>query len=113
MGIHTTLEGHINYRGRLPKDNLGNPIIYQVVRFLEGEGLLSLNRYMAATFVSGEYDVDCFTLDVDAAILREALADFWGCEECRHIMREPFTRAIEWFEAREDNERRTLSYNVG
>ena len=113
MGVYTTLEGHINYKGKLPEDSLGNPIIYQVVQFLDGTGLLPLNRYMAATFLGGEYDETCYTLEVDAAMLRKALADFHECAECRNIMAEPFTRAIEWLEAREDNERRTLSYNVG
>ena len=112
MNVYTTLEGQINYRGRLPKDQRGNSIIYQGVRFLDGAGLLGLNSYMAATFLDGAYDERCFTLEVDAAILREALADFHGCAQCRNIMAEPFTRAIGWFEAREDDERRMLSYNV-
>ena len=79
MGVYTTLEGHINYRGRLPRDRLGIPIIYQGVQFLSCEGLLHLNRYMAATFLDGAYDENCFTLEIDAAILREALSDFQGC----------------------------------
>ena len=112
VDVYTSLEGHINYRDRLPKDRLGIPIIYQGVRFLDGTGLLALNRYMAATFLDGAYDERCFTLEVDTAILREAIADFHGCGHCRNIMKEPFTRAIEWFEAREDNERRMLSYSV-
>jgi hypothetical protein len=112
VDVYTTLEGHINYKGRLPKDSLGNPIIYQGVRFLDHSGLLRLNRYMAATFLIGEYDEDCYTLEVDAAILREALADFHGCEECRNIMQEPFARALKWLEAKQDNERRMLSYSV-
>ena len=113
VDVYTTLEGHINYRGRLPKDRLGIPIIYQGVRFLDGTGLLALNRYMAATFLDGAYDERCFTLEVDADILREALADFHGCAHCRNIMLEPFARAIEWLEAKGDNEQRMLSYNVG
>jgi hypothetical protein len=71
VGVYTTLEGDINYKGRFPRDNLGNPIIYQGVRFLDQSGLLRLNRYMAATFLIGEYDEECYTLEVDAAILRE------------------------------------------
>ncbi len=112
VNVYTTLEGHINYRGRLPRDRLGIPVIYQGVQFLNGRGLLALNRYMAATFLDGAYDERCFTLEVDTAILREAIADFRGCQECRNIMAEPFTRAIEWLEARKENERRMLSYSV-
>jgi hypothetical protein len=112
VGVYTTLEGQINYRGRLPRDNLGVAIIYQGVQFLNREGLLHLNRYMAVTFLDGAYDENCFTLDVDPAILREALSDFRGCSDCRNIMVEPFTHAIEWLEAREDGEQRMLSYSV-
>jgi hypothetical protein len=112
VNVYTTLEGHINYRDRLPRDRLGIPVIYQGVRFLDGTGLLALNRYMAATFLDGAYDERCFTLEVDTAILREAIADFHGCTHCRNIMTEPFTRAIEWLKAREDHEQRMLSYNV-
>ena len=112
MDVYTTLEGHINYKGRLPKDNLGNPIIYQGVRFLDQSGLLPLNRYLATTFLGGEYDETCYTLEVDAAMLRTALTDFRGCDECRNIMQEPFERAIQWLEAKQDNEQRLLSYNV-
>ena len=113
MGVYTTLEGHINYKGRLPKDSLGNPIIYQGVQFLDENGLVPLNRYMAATFLCGQYDDEnCYTLPVDAAMLRKALTDFRGCDECRHIMQDPFERAIQWLEAKQDNEQRLLSYNV-
>ena len=112
MDVYTTLEGQINYRGRLPRDNLGVPIIYQGVQFLSRKGLLHLNRYMAATFLDGEYDETCFTLEIDVSILRESLGDFRGCAECRNIMAEPFTRAIKWLEAKQDNEQRMLSYSV-
>jgi hypothetical protein len=92
VDVYTTLEGHINYKGRLPKDNLGNPIIYQGVRFLDQSGLPRLNR-LAATFLIGDYDEDCYTREVDAAILREALADFHGCEEsaisCKSLRARP------------------------
>ena len=67
---------------------------------------------MAATFLDGEYDENCFTLEIDVAMLREAMVDFRGCAECRNIMVEPFTRAIEWLEAKRDNEQRILSYDV-
>jgi hypothetical protein len=112
VGVYTTLDGQINYRRRLPRDNLGVPIIYQGVQLLSREGLLHLNRYMAATFLDGEYDENCFALEIDVAILREALNDFRVCADCRNIMVEPFTRAIEWLEAREDGEQRMLSYSV-
>jgi hypothetical protein len=113
VGVYTTLEGHINYKGRRPRDSLGNSIIYQGVSFLDQGGLLRLNRFMAATFLIGEYDENCYTLEVDAAMLRKALADFHGCAHCRNIMQEPFARALKWLDAKEDNEQRLLSYNVG
>jgi len=113
VDVYTTLEGHISNKGRFPEDNLGNPILHQTVGFLDQSGLMPLNRFMAATFLGGENDETCYTLEVNAAMLRKSLADFHECAKCRNIMAEPFTRAIEWLEAREENERRTLSYNVG
>ena len=113
VDVYTTLEGHISYKGRFPEDNLGNPILHQTVGFLDQSGLMPLNRFMAATFLGGENDENCYTLPVDAAMLRRAIAEFPESEDCRNIMAEPFTRAIEWLAAREDNERWTLSYNVG
>ena len=86
--------------------------VYQGVRFLDQSGLLPLNRYLATTFLGGEYDETCYTLEVDAAMLRTALTDFRGCDECRNIMQDPFERAIQWLEAKQDNEQRLLSYNV-
>ena len=87
--VYTNLEGQINFRRRLPIDNLGNPVIYMGVQFR------------------------CYTLDVDTVMLREALADFHGCVKCRNIMAEPFRRAIAWLEAKQDDEQRLLSYSVG
>ena len=72
--------------------------------FLNEGGLLQLNRYMAATFLRGGDDETCYTLEVDAAMLRKALADFHGCAHCRNIMQEPFARALKWLDAKEDNE---------
>ena len=79
MDVYTTLEGHINYKGRLPEDSLGNPIIYQGVTFLDQSGLLPLNRYLATTFLAGEYDETCYTL---AHLIRRKVrlhrGGYWG-----------------------------------
>ncbi len=96
IGPLTSLEGLVTYRTQFPRDKLGNFILYQGITFIHTRPRLeALNRYMAATFLTGEYDEKCFVLEVDATTLREAIKDFK-----LHDLPD-FERAERWFKTQD------------
>lgn len=60
-----------------PRDALGNDITYIGVTFLHARpGLERLNAYVAATFLSGEYDERVYTTHLDERAMQIILQEF-------------------------------------
>jgi hypothetical protein len=60
-----------------PRDALGNNIIHMSVSFLHpARGLEMLNSYVAATFLSGQYNETNFTTHLDERDLHTILREF-------------------------------------
>ena len=74
---HTTIEGDLRILQDFPKDALGNDITYIGVTFLHPtRGLEMLNAYVAATFISGEYDERVFSAHLDLKQLQIIQQEF-------------------------------------
>jgi hypothetical protein len=75
--IYTSLEGDLQFLQDCPRDALGNDIIHLTVSFLHTRpGLEMLNAYVAATFISGEYDERVFTLHLDERMMQIIQQEF-------------------------------------
>lgn len=73
----TSIEGDLRILENFPRDALGNDIHFIGVSFLHARpGLQRLNAYVAATFLSGEYDDSVFTLNMDRSELETIIREF-------------------------------------